>query len=234
MRIISKFQDYYDCLQNYQDKNLVYIRKETYDDAYRTEESSASEFSSVFGQYTSSYYSRITDYRFIVVGFCGKLYEGIHFRTGPNYATLEDIYCYDADSTRDFLTDNVPQKDWDKAYKGRNFFNKRTSGPNMFDNSFKLSVNDSSRLMHLSSLFQEKKVPIFVSSRKGIIFNTSLRNIQFYKVFDTFQCFQELEMYIGGVLGNANPPIPEISNDDMIVAKGFDLKFSFRKEKRGS
>ena len=42
--------------------------------------------------------------------------------------------------------------------------------------------------------------------------------------------FQEIEMYISGVLGINNKPTVEISDKNKIVGRGFDLKYSFRKD----
>jgi hypothetical protein len=61
-----------------------------------------------------------------------------------------------------------------------------------------------------------------------------LKKHSFYRVFPTAVAYQEISMYLGGVLGQGNPVIPEISNDDMITSKGFNLKNSFRKEKKKS
>jgi hypothetical protein len=56
-----------------------------------------------------------------------------------------------------------------------------------------------------------------------------LRPFEFQRIVDPYTAFQELSMYIGGILGNLNPKVPDVSNEDLIVAKGFD-KWSFRKE----
>lgn len=59
----------------------------------------------------------------------------------------------------------------------------------------------------------------------------SLKSFEFYKKFDPYIVFQEIEMYLSGVLGFNNPEIPEVSDIDMVEAKGFDKKTSFRKPK---
>jgi hypothetical protein len=60
----------------------------------------------------------------------------------------------------------------------------------------------------------------------------SLKELQFAKVFDPYMAFQEITMWIGGVLSGMENPTAQIT-DDMIKAEkhGFDRKLSFRKAK---
>lgn len=87
-------------------------------------------------------------------------------------------------------------------------------------------------------MFRDSGHPIFVLDTQmnkdykyPLTYNASLKKYKFFKVFSTALAYQEISMYLGGVLGQGNPTIPEISNKDMIEAKGFDLKTSFRKDK---
>ena len=63
-----------------------------------------------------------------------------------------------------------------------------------------------------------------------ILADSNLRELNFQFVMDPFTVFQEIEMFIGGVLGEAHPPIVQISDADMKVAKGFGHKYAFKKE----
>ena len=97
-------------------------------------------------------------------------------------------------------------------------------------------------------LFVEYNTPVFVydgdygrtalttgrsyhRNKDAFIINPLLKDYEFYKVFDTFQAFQEIQMYIGGVLGSKENEIIKISDKDKINQHGFDFKWSFRKEK---
>jgi hypothetical protein len=42
--------------------------------------------------------------------------------------------------------------------------------------------------------------------------------------------FQEIQMFISGVLGIDENPTVEVSDKDKIISRGFDYKWSFRKE----
>lgn len=59
----------------------------------------------------------------------------------------------------------------------------------------------------------------------------SLKSIDFAKVVDPYTLFQELSMFIGGVLPRDANPMVEITDDKIKIAKhGFD-KWTFRKHK---
>lgn len=58
--------------------------------------------------------------------------------------------------------------------------------------------------------------------------DVNLADIEFYRVIDAYTMFQELEMYIGGVLPRPGAMTATIADKDRIVQHGFD-KWSFRK-----
>ena len=59
----------------------------------------------------------------------------------------------------------------------------------------------------------------------------TLKGIEFFKVMDAYTIYQELEMWIGGVLPNAGRPMVTISDHDKVGKHGFDPKWSFRRHK---
>lgn len=68
---------------------------------------------------------------------------------------------------------------------------------------------------HLNGVFRVMKNPI-------------LKDYEFYKVKDAFSAYQEVEQYIGGVLGNSEITSPPLSEKQAIQSKGFDPKYGFR------
>lgn len=59
--------------------------------------------------------------------------------------------------------------------------------------------------------------------------STGLKQIGFMKALDPYTAFQELSMWIGGVLGGTSPEIVEIKDDRVLIENhGFDNRFSFR------
>ena len=80
----------------------------------------------------------------------------------------------------------------------------------------------------LNSILQ-RKVDIAIEKFEV---NPNLNNYKFFKAHDTFTAFQNLQSYISGVLGTKENDIIEVSNKSKIIKAGFDLKTSFRKEKK--
>jgi hypothetical protein len=58
--------------------------------------------------------------------------------------------------------------------------------------------------------------------------NDSLSSFKFYKLMDPYTVYQELDMYISGVLGQQARDVVNISDKDRIYQHGFD-EYSFRK-----
>jgi len=57
----------------------------------------------------------------------------------------------------------------------------------------------------------------------------TLSKIGFAKALDPYSAFQELSMWIGGVLGGTSPEIVTIKDDKTLIeGHGFDNRFSFR------
>lgn len=63
----------------------------------------------------------------------------------------------------------------------------------------------------------------------AVVLNPELSKLQFYKVFDAYAAFQELDMFLGGVLAGEDNPMAGISDQDLAKSKGYDC-MSFRKE----
>jgi hypothetical protein len=74
------------------------------------------------------------------------------------------------------------------------------------------------------------RAPVWICGSDEITFNPRLASTGFQKIFDVQQAYQTLRVWLCNQAA-PNKPIPEVSNADMIVAKGFDLKSSFRKPK---
>ena len=57
----------------------------------------------------------------------------------------------------------------------------------------------------------------------------TLKQLGFAKTLDPYSAFQELSMWIGGVLGGTSPEIVTIKDDKTLIeGHGFDNRFSFR------
>lgn len=72
---------------------------------------------------------------------------------------------------------------------------------------------------------------IWISNEEGMMHvnEEGLRDIGFQKAVDPWTAFQELSMWVGGVLPKSGNPMVEIEDNKMKIAKaGFDNKVSFR------
>ena len=162
------------------------------------------------------------NYSYFIIGFCGKQYIGWKLCNEVKYKTETKLFTtitYDFDIIKTILD-----------------FKSRRSN---IDDSYKTVVNKD-----LTQVFRDFNTPVFVydqnydkkqikgyySSDTKFIINPVLKDYEFYKIFDSFQAFQEIQMYIGGVLGNHEKDIITIDDKYKIEYHGFD-KWSFRKEK---
>lgn len=86
------------------------------------------------------------------------------------------------------------------------------------------------------NLHREFKSPIIIlptppiGMNYHIIVNPCLKEYEFYKRLNPIIAFQEIQMFISGVLGAGEKDTVEISEKDKLKSHGFDPKWSFRKE----
>lgn len=82
------------------------------------------------------------------------------------------------------------------------------------------------RNLNLDVIFQKYKTPIFViefgHNKHKLLINPILKNYNFQTVVHPFIIFQEISMYISGVLGVGEPVTVNISDKEMAKKKGFD------------
>jgi hypothetical protein len=168
---------------------------------------------------------------FKIIGFCGKTYVGL-FDTKVGANDIQEAHNL-AYFGADLLNFN-----WRKER-----LRKQASPQTMIENCLLQYHNKQD-----DTLFKQFNAPIFevdirhTLSRfelknKGLYLptftiNTPLSIFQFYKIFDPFSAFQAIQSYVSGVLGTDVKPMIEVSNTIKIVKAGFDLKTSFRKDKK--
>ena len=181
-----------------------------------------------------------------LVGFCGKWYPHIRMDiTQINNINLTIssnffVYSYSLD---EFLF-NL------ERYKFNDFkefiYRTKTRYKHKKDNDFNVVNLEKyfkkySGIADKSNIFSEQKCPIvFVkgvwrsvfqsdADNMKVIMNPNLHKLNFMKVIDPYTAFQELEIFMSGVLGVGEPQIVTISDKDKIEKRGFN-KWSFRKQ----
>lgn len=235
MRIISEFHDYYDVVQAMgQDHNLVYLRKPVeayYEDEY--------PFPTIqkWGGWTWTI--SLLKYPFVVqhiVGFCGKIYPVLE---------VQNVKCFNIEDVDRVIEASFKPKAVEEYYcLKKSKRNKWWRRERYFSSSWRREVFEiffaicEEKKSAFEEIFREHSCSVFVTSciprrhrmETKIVYNSSLQEMEFFRLFDPFTAFQEIAMYLGG-MAKPNKSIPDISDKDMIIAKGFD-KWSFRKESK--
>lgn len=183
----------------------------------------------------------------ICVLFCGKIYNGLivrEQRSIPSFASLSSVQTIDkafytetalleyAASTGTAVKDFEPRQRWfEKEVKTLgNYFKVRESDEILnFCVAHRLVVATLTpidrEVRSSQSYFQigwENSYP------DGIDLHPTLESYQFFKVFPHTSAFQEIAMFVGGVLPNPGPEMATISDQDRIQQHGFD-SWSFKK-----
>lgn len=221
MRIISPFKDYYDIGMGlgHAADDVVYVRESREVPWFRVNSS--------FGYPVSCVP--------ITIGFCGKIYTVMRVSGSFSYQTDRPYaLCYSIDDVDRFVESHCDKRDRG-CYAGTNRRWKvaeRRQIEQLFAAFGDRSHAVRSRYM---ALFREHNVPIFLfdpSLYRGadmkIILNPILRKYEFARIFDPYSAFQEVSMYVGGVLNGQTRPVPDMPDDVLAEAKGFD-RWSFRK-----
>lgn len=217
MRIISNFRDYYDSLMAYDsDRDIIYKRTEVVHENY---------------VYTSWYnYNGINIYP-LCIGFCGEVFLGVHIQYRVQAypeSELVSYYCYDKSKVMELINsnnENIVRPLY--SYKLNDKYHRKEA---IRDTECAFTQTG------VSNIFSEYNCPIFVAkaskawNNKGKLrINTNIGRYEFQKVLDPYTAYQKLKTYVEGM---AQPlrPIPELSDEVMQEIKGFDHKYSFRKE----
>jgi hypothetical protein len=73
------------------------------------------------------------------------------------------------------------------------------------------------------------RAPVVMWLGPQIIVNPCLTDYGFQRVIDPYAAFQEISMFLGGVLGqNMDPPSP-MTDKEKVISHGFDPRYGFRK-----
>jgi len=234
VRIYSKFKDYYDIGLSYGiDPLCHYVRKtEKIEDAHELK-----EWEHLFKQDMTSFrhinamWTLRTNYTLGYVLFCGKRYPCVKFkrlvyndaRSVGNYQEYKYFYSEEKldkhlsvtltkGEYKDYTSSEVPQA-----------WSKHTAQERIK----KYLLEDTKDYMELH---RGEGIPIYFVEGATLHKNPRLSGLGFASIVDPHKAFQELSMFISGVLGGQSPAMVEIEDKYRIEAHGFD-KFSFRKGK---
>lgn len=231
MRIISNFHDYYDCIQRLgQDPTVIYLRKEKTVEGW--------PFPHCYGSCEINGKDSLT--QVYVIGFCGNISPMIEFF---DEKILQCVRCWSLADVDYFMSQYLKTSAWYAYHESKwshkfAYNNRRVHFKKFFDKCAQQKIQ-------YEYLFREHHAPVFIAKTDGrwkknskIIYNACLKDVEFYTRVNNYQAFQEIAMYLGGILGShgghktkykGEPMSMEVSDRDLISAKGFD-KYSFRKQ----
>lgn len=229
MRIISSFKDYYDGVQAHgQDGDLKYIRERKIIERERKIKAIPLSHS----RYHDNTFENAWTYNFSLK-FCDHIYRGLGIvlkGEGP-----KEFRVYNFDQIQKLLDEKKLE-------------------PNKFKSKYRMRFKwrPGDDLEKLKKYFAEKQraeqyvlnetemnCPAILYTtldygRYQITFNPLLKGLDFQPIFDPYQAYQELYMFLANI-AEPRKSIPHIDDKTMVEIKGFDKRFSFRKdpEKKG-
>jgi len=214
MKIKSSFKDYYDSVVSSGfDQECLYVREEEHFVIPHGKDFVRSAYFSVL---KSPFVSIHLGY----LGFCGNIYP---------YIEIDSIFFWTAESLVSFIeSKNL------KVKKDRQLFNSSLYVRLDEEYSIRYFFENKPKL---ENIFYDKNIPIFFielnDKNDRIVLNKNLKEINFMKIKDPYQCYQDLYMFISGVLKSKENETVQISDQDKISKHGFD-KWSFRKKGKNS
>jgi len=212
MRIKSPFKDYYDsCITMFPDDTPFYLRRTK---VIKQRETSPDRYlPPPMGEYDKEQGIHI-DAGFGYVGFCGKLYPFYFwYKNGRKVVEWNAV-----------KLDEIRKKYLPKNYSTR--WNRDIT------QAFKRMIDKEKERPHVNQDCIELKTPVYVWD-DYLTVNPKLSAYNFGRMVHPQKAIQEIYMYLNGPLMENKEP-PQIMDDKTIqYAKGFDHKYSFRKEPNG-
>lgn len=234
MIIISRWHDYYDIGRSFgydpQDVRYVRERKPIYYDRLKWEELCFRATPGIRKFDQSPHGTNKINYVWInpfLVVFCGKVYTGTQIiEAVPSSGPFRDYiktYWYNYESFKQYLS-KYQRLNWDWVNGSRwSTFKYSSFLGNIYDTeSFRQKCIDEK----VTILYSEPEHP---ADEERLVLNRELKNIDFQKVIPPYQAYQEIDMWVSGVLPQPDRPMLTVSDEVKIHKRGFD-KWSFRKE----
>ncbi len=232
MKIHSKFKDYYDTARAYGiDEQCHYVRETqafTYLDLTREDRNTCAPLGSIMprGRLNSQINSLLIDT--VVMSFCAKKYNGVRLYRVEEERPL-NIYCWNIKQLDKAMFRYGSKNDkynW-RAPSSPSVWSSFTKQRKIVVNEFKNNGQENDQLIEMH---HKIGVPVIVKTAENgcIVLNPILKDFEFFRVIKSTQAFQELNMFISGVLGGHSPKMVQISDQIRVAKHGFD-KWSFRK-----
>ncbi|WP_338924108.1 hypothetical protein V0M98_38485 (plasmid) [Pseudomonas silesiensis] len=230
MRIISPFRDYYDSSIGYGIDNTVVFHRASRELDVNAKigadvpimadiQDAVRRFEALKGDLTR----RSHKVRPVYIGFCGKVYQGLVTYIDPKTGSMHELRHRDRNETETFMwrLKDAPEAQLDVKLVVR-FVSD--GAMNTLRDWF---ADDHLRCFDDVALFTKHQMVSFMYSPGWAIINPRLKDFEFQRLMGAVEAFQEISMFISGVLGAPGSPMIELQDKDRIVAHGFDDR-SFR------
>lgn len=243
MKVISSYHDYYDSALIHHDNDVIYQRTPI---EIKIETGVSPLYLDIFNKFDkylfknywfnatnfqewrfddvdlASYNKRlqfkhirdftISQFKFLII-FCGKIYPGIEYRqifTDTKMPTIK-TFVYDEPTALAYLN------------------NRKIKLKGKSDNSYlKNFFSNSGKSVETEFLINNKITNIILLEDKKLLINSRLATFEFYKVFDVYTCYQELEMWMSGTLSYPQNMMIEVEDKIKVTKHGFDKQYGFR------
>lgn len=236
MKIVSPFRDFYDRALAYgHDEHTVYVRKT--EELYNSHDGvlrDVKTFSHLMLDFCMNdirgHNDSTISFATIQILFCGKMYRGIQITSKPHWSrpggdTRTDTY-YDGDALINAVVNLGGVVDLDYKKSGRMWWGRKF----FYENSLRewLAVQGDERYLEFAITNNLISVVIDGGAPNRVVNNPKLSDYDFFRAIDPVTAYQELDMFISGVLASAGKPMVVTEDKYRIQAAGFD-KASFRK-----
>lgn len=249
MRIISKFHDYYDSVMVHgQDESCLYLRKTVdYDLRQKNTPALIKDIKDLIDKHSKkprhewgnreqniwrigTVHTKYSEYKWDTFNilFCGKLYKGISInRTSKSrditHLFSETAYFYDTESVKAYMEkQSIPNKIIDSIWR-----KKKTKLLDVVNNYFSAITQPD-----INWMIANKVICVLdkesADRADTITVNPCLRKMHFYKMFEAYSAFQELDMWVSGTLAYPQNEMVEVADKYKIIGHGFDEKYGFR------
>lgn len=223
MKIISDFKDYYDSAIGFGgiDNSIIYNRKtieindESYMEPFIIDKLSKFRYWSKFG--IKPNFDDFNYYSINIIGFCGKFYLCLKIK----YLDGTESVIWNEDKISELLIDDS----WKKKPTNKNIKSLLDKIKNY--NNLEIFRKYNSPYFVLESTRVSWNYRRIIPDSDKLIVNPNLNNYKFQNKFEPYSAFQEIEMFISGVLGTSENKIIEIEDKYKIQSHGFD-QWSFK------
>jgi len=235
MRIISKFKDYYDCIQSYgYDPKIVYNRE-----TEKLDKKIVDKLTNLIYDKETLYWNKLPecfnseDYPFEYYPFyiivAGKIHIGYYLITINKDFSKKVVIEYDMKNVESFINScsvylSNRSKRWNR------YSHRKPQLVSEWERISKLDLTTICIELHTPLiLIDATKVSKYRSEGIGVK-DPFLKKYKFAKCIDTFQMYQTLSMFVGNFLIEPSKKVWPISDVLKAETHGFD-KRSFRKRK---